>query len=192
MKQLFLYSVLFILSAIPTSGVVDETVPSDNLTDPITISSLSSAVRDHLIYLSLQAHFELPDFLISAVNTGIELTFIVDIEVLNNRKVLPNKKFIDLQWRKKLHFYALTQHYVVEDLSFNQQANFNSLENALAFLGHYDNVPVIEQTLLASSQATNMRVRIKLSRADLPVLLRLKSYVLYPQPLSSNWYQWSL
>ena len=192
MKKLFLYLSLFLLLAVPLVGIVEEQSTQGGAAKPITISYLSPVIKDDLIYLTLQAHFDLPDFLITAVNTGIELTFIADIEILDKEKFLANKRVLNLEWHKKLHFYALTRHYVVEDLTFNQQANFNSLESALVFLGWYDNVPINEKLLLASSQATHTRVRVKLSRADLPLLLRLKSYILYPKPLSSNWHQWSL
>ena len=192
MKQHLLYLSLLILFIVPLSSIIGEQVSAEDSEMPITISYLSPNLKNNLVHLSLQAHFDLPDFLITAVNTGIQLTFIADIEILKQRELLPSKKILDLEWHKKLHFYALTRHYVVEDLAFDQQANFNSLENALIFLGHYDDVPITEKPLLASSQATHTRVRIKLSRADLPLLLRLKSYVLYPKALSSDWHQWSL
>ena len=192
MKKLLLYLLVLILSMISWSGIVAESTSVSNVKNPITISNLASAAKDDLIYLSMQAHFNLPDFLIDAVNTGIKLTFIADIEMLNKRSMLPNKKVLDLEWHKDLHFYSLTRHYVVDDVTFNRQANFNSLENAFTFLGHYESLPITEQPLLASSQATHTRVRIKLSRANLPLLLRLKSYILYPRPLSSDWHQWSL
>ena len=192
MKKLLLYSSLLLLLAVPLASIVEEQTPQAHSSKPITIGYLSPIIRDDLIYVSMQAHFDLPDFLITAVNTGIELTFIADIEILNNNKLLPNRKVLDLEWHKQLHFYALTRHYVVEDVTFNQQANFNSLKNALVFLGRYDSMPITDKPLLSSSQATHTRVRVKLSRADLPLLLRLKSYILYPKPLSSNWHQWSL
>ena len=192
MKKGLLYLSLFILSVAPLSDTIGQHDTTEGSGKPIAISYLSPNIKDNLIYLSLQAHFDLPDFLITAVNTGIQLTFITDIEILKQKRLLPSKKILDLEWHKKLHFYALTRHYVVEDLTFNQQANFNSLKNALALLGRYDNIPITGKPFLDSSQATHIRVRIKLSRADLPLLLRLKSYLSYPKPLSSDWHQWSL
>ena len=192
MKRLLLYLSLLSLSAVPLADMAAQTATTPDRQKPIIINNLSSATKDDLIHLSLQAHFNLPDFLITAVNTGTELTFIADIESINERKLMFDKKVLDIEWHKKLHLYALARHYVVEDVTFNRQANFNSLENALIYLGRYDDVPITEKALLVSSQATHTRVRIKLSRADLPPLLRLKSYVLYPRPLSSDWHQWSL
>ena len=192
MKRLFLYIALLALSVVPLSGILGAQVSTEDTSKPITISYLSPDIRDDLIYLSMQANFDLPDFLITAVNTGIQLNFIADVEILKQRALLPNEKLLVSAWHKKLHFHALTRHYVVEDLSLNWQANFNSLKSALVFLGRYNNMTVTEKSSPTLSQATHMRVRIKLSRADLPLLLRLKSYLLYSAPLSSNWHQWSL
>ncbi len=192
MKKYFLYISSFALSVVMFSGIIEAQVSPKKPTTPITISYLSPDTKDDLIYLNMQASFDLPDFLITAVNTGTQLNFIADVEIFEKRRVLPNKKLLDEAWRKKLHFHALTRHYVVEDLDLNQQANFNSLSSALMFLGRYSNMAIIEKSSLILSQATHMRVRIKLSRADLPLLLRLKSYLSYPEPLSSDWHQWSL
>ena len=192
MKRLFLYTALVALSAVPLSGIIEAQVSPKDTTKPITISYLSPDIKDDLMYLSMQANFDLPDFLITAVNTGIQLNFIADVEILKHRALLPNEKLLVSAWHKKLHFHALTRHYVVEDLSLNQQANFNSLKSALVFLGRYDNMAVTKKLLPTLSQATHMRVRVKLSRADLPLLLRLESYLSYSKPLSSNWHQWSL
>ena len=192
MKKHFLYISLFALSVVPLSGIIEAQVSPKDTAEPITISYLSPDIKDDLIYLSMQASFDLPDFLITAVNTGIQLNFIADIEILKKRALLANKKLLISAWHKKLHFHALTRHYVVEDLNLNQQANFNSLGSALIFLGRYDNIAIAEKSSPALSQATHMRVRVKLSRADLPLLLRLKSYLSYPGPLSSDWHQWAL
>ncbi len=192
MRKYFLYVSLFALSVMPLSGIIEAQVSAKDTTKPITISYLSPNIRDDLIYLSMQTSFDLPDFLITAVNTGIQLNFIADVEILKKRALLPNKKLLVSAWHKKLHFHALTRHYVVEDLNLNQQANFNSLGSALIFLGRYDNIAITEQSSPALSQATHMRVRVKLSRADLPLLLRLNSYLSYPEPLSSDWHQWAL
>ncbi len=192
MNRHFLYVGFFALSVVPLSGIIEAQVSPKDPTTPITISYLSPNIKDDLIYLSMQASFDLPDFLITAVNTGIQLNFIADVEIFEKRTLLPNKKLLSAAWHKQLHFHALTRHYVVEDLNLNQQANFNSLGSALVFLGRYDGIAVTEKSSPALAQATHMRVRVKLSRADLPLLLRLKSYLSYPEPLSSDWHQWSL
>ena len=192
MKKHFLYILLFALLVMPLSEIIEAQVSPENTAKPITISYLSPDIKNDLIYLSIQASFDLPDFLITAVNTGIQLSFIADVEILKQRALLPNKKLLSSAWHKKLHFHALTRQYVIDDLNLNQQANFNSLGSALIFLGRYNNIAITEQSLPALSQATHMRVRVKLSRADLPLLLRLKSYLSYPEPLSSDWHQWAL
>ena len=191
MKKLLLYLSVLVLAVMSLTSIVKGHSPTGS-SQPITIVYLSPTTENNLLHLSLQAHFDLPDFLISAINTGIDLTFITDIEIVKQRKLLPDKDILELKWHKKLHFYALTRHYVVEDLTFNKQANFNSLRNALVLLGRYNKIPITDKPLSASSDATHARVRIKLSRADLPLPLRLKSYIMYPRPLSSDWHQWSL
>ena len=192
MKKLLLYLSVLVLAVMSLASIVKGHSPTAGGSKPITIVYLAPTTENNLLHLSLQAHFDLPDFLISAINTGIDLTFIADIEIVQQRKLLPDKDILDLEWHKKLHFYALTRHYVVEDLTFNKQANFNSLRCALVLLGRYNKVPITDKPLSASSAATHARVRVKLSRADLPLPLRLKSYIIYPRPLSSDWHQWSL
>ena len=157
----------------------------------ISISHLTSNVQNDLIHIDAQASFNLPSVLTTALMKGTKLVFIADIQILRKINMWPNKKIVDLQWYKQLHFYALTRKYVVEDLTFDKQASFNSLNSALAYLGHYQNIPITEAPLVSSSQATHMRIRIKLSRKELPLPLRLKSYFSLSWPLSSDWHQWS-
>lgn len=184
----YLLSFLFLITTIASAESPEKAVVSEKM---INISHLASNVQGGLIHLDAQANFNLPSVLTTALTKGTKLVFIADIQILKKIDMWPDKKVLNLQWYKQLHFYALTRKYVVEDLTFDKQASFNSLNSALAHLGHYENIPITEASLVSSSQATHMRVRIKLSRKELPLPLRLKSYLSLSWPLSSDWHQWS-
>jgi len=185
-----LYLSLLVLVAF--AGVVLAQAPMTKSATPIVISQIASQIKDNLLVFSAQADIELPEFLVTAINTGSKLTVVADIEILRQRDFLPDKRILDVEWHRRLHLYALTRKYVVEDLALDTQANLNSLAEALQFVGAYNDMVISEAALLNTSQATHVRVRVKVLRAELPLLLRLKSYLLYPRPLSSDWYQWSL
>ena len=157
----------------------------------ITLGDIDSGERDGFIRFDAQADYQLPAALIAAMNRDTQLVFVTQIQVLGERRFLPARKIARLQLRRRIGYHSLTRKYIVDDLTFARQAAFNSLDDALDHLGRYRGIRVIEKALAAGSGATHVRIRVRLSRADLPLPMKAQS-LLPDWWLLSDWYQWSL
>ena len=172
--------------------VPDEVVTQSQSKKIITMKSGRTTDYGDTISLSAQVTFDLPGLLVDALNKGVSLIFIAELQVLREREVLADKEVVDLQLPRRLRYHALTRKYIVDDLATSGQAMFNSLNAALSHLGKYEDMPLIKVPLAKASQATHARMRMYLQRSNLPFPLRLQSYFSMPWSLSSEWYQWSL
>lgn len=159
----------------------------------ITLGGLNSGERDGFIRFDAQADYQLPAALIAAMNRDTQLVFVTQIQVLGERRFgfLPSRKIARLQLRRRIGYHSLTRKYIVDDLTFARQAAFNALDDALDHLGRYRDISVIQKSLAAGSGATHVRIRVKLSRTDLPLPMQAQS-LLPDWWLYSDWYQWPL
>lgn len=164
-----------------------ENAQSDN----IHVSQVRTYSEHELLYLDLTANITLPVPVKEALNNGIRLSFLTEIEIYSPKRLLLNKRLAYFGIIKKLSFHALTKKFILHDPRKNTNQNFDSLEDALHHLGLYRGVPLTSTLLSKSSPDTMMRVRIRLLQDQLPWLLYLKSR-LPPWKLSSDWYAWDL
>lgn len=182
----------------PVMGQHSERRPDGEITAPdqsgdiITIESGEAMMHDDTISLNAQASFELPDILVTALNKGVNLIFVAEVQVLQERDMWTDKEIVNIQLPRRLSFHALTRKYIVDDLATSVRETFNSLNSALLYLGSYEGIALIKSPLAMASQATHVRMRMRLQRSNLALLLRLKTYFSMPWPMSSNWRQWPL
>lgn len=187
-----LFTVLLLVQAAYAQEGARETAPAaDADGGGITIGGLNTSERDGLIRFDAQADYRLPAALIAAMNRDTKLVFVTQIQVLGERRFLPARKIARLQLRRRIGYHSLTRKYIVDDLTFAREAAFNSLDDALDHLGRHRDISVIQKSLAAGSGATHVRIRVKLSRTDLPLPMQAQS-LLPDWWLYSDWYQWPL
>lgn len=158
----------------------------------ITLSRVSAPIKGGLLYLDAAADIRIPAGVRTALDNGVDLFLDTTIQILSRRKLLPDKRIAELKIRRRVSFHALTSKYTVDDLTFGTRKSFSSLSSALVYAGKYSDVSLLDVSLAKPFDTASMRMRIKLSRRDLPLALRLKSYVTRDWYLSSDWYIWPL
>ena len=176
------------IAAVPAAGFAE----SGRTGGMIAIDSGAPTVEGGTLVLDARASFNLPAVLVTALNKGVHLFFVTEVQILEHRRFLPDKKIIDLRLPRQLRFHALTRKYIIDDISASKRTSFSSLGSALSALGAYEDVVLVKARFAAASQAAYMRMRISLQRSRLPLPLRLKSYFSLPWAMSSDWRQWSL
>ena len=167
-------------------------VPLEAVSDSITISQVRVPVKERQLYLDATADINLPTGVNNALDKGVDLFLQTTIQILSRRALLPDKRVAELNIRRRISFHALTNKYTVDDLTFDTRKSFSSLSSALVYAGKFNAVSLLDASLAKPFDTALMRMRVSLSRRELPLALRLKSYFAREWYLSSGWHVWSL
>lgn len=139
---------------------------------------------------SLKYEFSAPA--LSALDSGVMLTLVLDIEVYSPNRYLWDDVIATLQQRYEISYHALSDQYLLRSINSGSQFYYPSLDAALATLGKIKQLPIIDSHLLEDSQHYMVRVKSRLDLSGLPAPLQLKAYVSSEWWLSSGWYSWDL
>ena len=172
--------------------VLTLTAFDSSLAETIEISSADTAVKQETLYLNFIADIRLPEKVQGALDKGVDLFFAADVKIARHRQWLPDKTSVNLEIIRRISFHALTKKYVVSDLTFDRRLSFTNLPGALAALGNYRQIPLINEAIADSSPDARILVRVRLVRKELPLPLRLKRFFSGTWKLSSSWYAWPL
>jgi hypothetical protein len=127
----------------------------------------------------------------AALRDGVALTFELDTRIDRERRLWFNANIIDLTLRRELTYHAVSDRYVVRDMRTNEQENFPSLEDALAYLGKIDGWPILVEPQLDGGNYL-ISVRAAVRRGRLPASLRALLFWTNDWHRVSEWYSWSL
>src|ERR1700744_2897822 len=99
---------------------------------------------DNGVFL-LHARVEYPvnPAIAGALRDGVTLTFDLDTRVERERRFWFNANIVELTLRRELAYHAVSDRYVVRDVTSDEQQTFPTLEEALAYLGKGDGGPLL-------------------------------------------------
>tara|TARA_Y100000588_G_scaffold337620_1_gene379212 strand:+ start:329 stop:772 length:444 start_codon:yes stop_codon:yes gene_type:complete len=129
---------------------------------------------------------------IDALDNGVPLTMVVDMDIVQRRNLVWDKQVARLSARNELSIHALSQKYVVRNLNSDAATSYKSLGEALLALGSLENIPVLDSHLLDDSKKYYLKLRARLDIAALPSPLRPIAYLRSLWRRSSNWSTWPL
>lgn len=129
---------------------------------------------------------------LDALESGVPLTIELVIEVIRVRRFLPDDVEAELTVTYELEYRPLSQRYIVRNLNSGDQDSFATLYSALNNLGRIQDLPVIDDALLAPDSDYRMRLRAQLSTRQYPAPLRILFFWRSQWQLQSDWYQWNL
>ncbi len=157
-----------------------------------SIHQADTRLANDVYLLNAQAKLNLSKESLEALENGVPLTISLETEVLRQRKLLWPKRIARINTRYQLKFHALSQQYLLKNLSTGVTTGFRLLVDALETLGNLQDFPLIDRTLLKASQHYFGRLRLRLDIAALPAPLRLVAYLSPTWRMKSAWYQWPL
>jgi hypothetical protein len=141
----------------------------------------------------LHARVEYPDnpMIQVALHDGVTLTFDLDIRVDRERHLWFNANVMQLSLRRQLSFHAVSERFVVREMRTGEQETFATLEDALAYLGKIDGVPIlVEPQVDAGNYVVSVRAGVR--RGRLPAGLRNLLFWTNDWHRVSEWYSWAL
>ena len=163
-----------------------------NAQDDPSVRIVGAETRLEVYSLNADLEYALGSEPLEALANGVPIVFELQIEVREPRRLLPDATLASLRQRYRFKFLSLTQRYLVTNLNTNERNSFRSREEALEFLGHIRDLPILDRALLDPREAYLVRMRVILDIESLPAPLRLLAYLSSQWRISSEWAEWSL
>lgn len=156
------------------------------------VRSASTSVRDGVIWLDARLQLVLSDDALAALDNGVPLTIELTLEVVRERRFLPDPADAVLTLRYQLEYRPLSERYIVSNLNSGDQDSFATLYSALNNLGRIQDLPVLDLSILDPNADYRMRLQAVLSTQQYPAPLRLLFFWRDDWQLKSEWFEWSL
>lgn len=156
------------------------------------VRSASHQLIDGVYYVDALISLRLPSEATRALHSRLPLTIRVEVEFLNRLWFWWDTDAKTVSRRSQLAYYPLTERYVVHNINTGDRVSFESLVDALAFLGRVENLPIVEAALLDEDRRYDVRVRAVLDTDELPGPLRLLAFWRKDWSIESDWLQWRL
>lgn len=166
--------------------------PNENQDGAFSIRNAQTHIFNKTYMLDARMDLRLGAGVEEALNRGLALTLIYDIEILQEREYLWDETIATLTQRYQISYNALTEQYSVLNLNTGLKNNFPTVRIALEVLGTLTGYPLIDRRALDQDESYRGQIRARLDLESLPVPVRLQAYVSPSWWLSSEWYSWSL
>ena len=144
-----------------------------------------------VIELYARVQYPLNPAIREALQDGVTLTFDVETRVDRVRHLWFDANVVDLTLRRELAYHAVTDRFVVRDAGTGEQQSFDTLKEALAYLGQVESWPILVEPQLAGGRYI-ISVRAGVRRGKLPASLRALLFWTDDWQRVSKWYSWSL
>lgn len=162
------------------------------VTPGFEVISVSSRLADQVLRLDALFELRVSQQLVEALQNGVALNLLIEIEVSKERDYLWSASVASLTQRYQISYQPLTKHYVLENLNSGVEFQFPSLESLLAVASVLSDFPLLDSSLLEEDARYYGEIRISIDRDSFPVPLRLMSYVTDDWYLASEWFAWPL
>ena len=154
------------------------------------VRSATSNVVGGVHELDARLQLLLSDEANDALTSGVPLRIELQMQVIRERRFLPDASEADLNLQYELEYRPLSQRYIVRNVNSGEQESFATLYAALNNLGRVQNLPIIDDALLEPDGRYRMRLRALLSTREYPAPLRLLFFWRDQWQLASDWYEW--
>jgi len=158
----------------------------------IEILDVRGQSRDGFYFMDLDARIPLTPDMQDAVESGVPLRFVFDVQLLRTRRYVWDARLLVLRRAMRLERHALAGKYVVHDEVSQQRQVLASLPDALEALGQLREVTLAELDALPTDLPLRGRVRAKLDIEGLPAPMRPVAYLSPSWYLGSGWYTWEV
>jgi len=162
------YFLLLFMIAIST-----QTIASEGLFE---IKSAQTYLEDERYFLNANINYELSEESIRALQSGIALTIVFQIEVIKERWYLWNEKIATATYHSILRFHPLSNYYVITYPEKDKSYAFANLTELLPILGMVRDIPLLEKSQLSNEDLYQVRLNTYLDIEALPPSLRTIAY----------------
>jgi Domain of unknown function (DUF4390) len=172
-------------------AVVSVLALADALDGVLEVRSAYVNIDNGVFLLHARIEYPVNPAIRDALRDGVTLTFDLETRVDRERRFWLNANIVELTLRRELAYHAVSDRYVVRDVKSDEQQNFPTLEEALAYLGKVDGWPILVEPQLNGGMYV-ISVRAGIRRGKLPASLRVLLFWADDWHRVSEWYSWSL
>jgi hypothetical protein len=127
-----------------------------------------------------------------AIHEGVPVVLELDLSVVRKRRYLPDVEVGSLAQRWQIHYHALSERYLVNNLNSGQQASYSSLAAALGDLSAVRGLPVIDEALIERGQRYEASLRATAAvEGGLPATLKFIIFWI-DWKRTTDWYTWAV
>jgi hypothetical protein len=155
------------------------------------VRSADLRLEQGVYLLNASIDFDFSRESIEAMENGVTLTVLLDMEVLK-QSALWDRKILERQIRFQVGIHALSKKYLVKDLDSGESRSYRSFEEMAAALGVIDDMRLLDGASLESDVVYRARLRARLDIEALPSPLRPLAYISPSWHLRGEWYEWPL
>ena len=185
-----LAQLLLSLSLLFSASVIAET--AKNTEHAFIVKHAETVLIDQVYHVNAKLEYHFSNEALDALNNGVPLIILLNIEVEKQRSWWMNKNIATLEQGYLLLYHALSEKFVVHNLNSGIQENYSSLHSALYALGDLQQLPVLDTKLLEKNTNYIFKLRSFLDIESLPAPMRPLAYISSQWQLKSNWYVWTL
>jgi len=158
----------------------------------IDVRTASMGLIDGHWQLTARIDYRLTSKALEALDSGVALTFRMEVKVDRVRNWLPNAGVVDEYREWQLSYEPLTERYIVSYPDGREPTSHGTLFGALNALGWVQGLPVAEADAFQPGETYAVAVRAVLDQQRLPGPLRLLTFWDRGLSLESDWYEWRM
>lgn len=160
--------------------------------DGIVIKHASSKLVDDVYQLDAKLEFNFDPEMIDALEHGISFSIDINVLIKRKRKWLWDPKVREDTLSFRLEQHPLSNRYLVTNLNNNNTRQFQTLGDALDFLGTIHNYNLVSRNVLSRDEKYICMIKADLNTETLPPAIRPIAAVSKKWRLDSPWYEWHL
>jgi hypothetical protein len=164
---------------------------ADALDGVLQVSSAYVNFDQGVIQLYARVQYPVNPAIREALQDGVTLTFDLEARVDRVRHLWFNANVVDLTLRRELAYHVVTDRFVVRDVRSGDQKSFETLQEALSYLGKVEAWPILVEPQLDGGRYI-ISVRAGVRRGKLPASLRALLFWTDDWQRVSKWYSWFL
>lgn len=156
------------------------------------VRSAGTTLADGVHRLDARLQLILSSEALEALESGVPLRIELQTQLVRQKRFVPDSTDAELIVDFELEYRPLSQRYVVRSVNSGEQETFATLYSALNHLGRVEQLPLVDDSLLAAGKPYRVRLRALLQTQQYPAPLRLLFFWRSQWQLKSEWYEWSL
>ena len=158
--------------------------------EEIVVEQVSTELSGDDYYLDARVDFNLDDDLLEALDHGMELDVRIIVRVRENRKWLWDRVYKETKIKFKLDHLPLSDVYIITDVRKSEQRQFDTLENALKYMGKVDRHLLLNTGEIAGGPKLGGLIKGVINVKDLPQPMKPVAFLINKWRSDSGWRKW--